>query len=1021
MNVSAYSIRNPLVAILLFILLTMGGLFAFKQMKIQQFPDIDFPGVVVTVTLPGAAPAQLENDIAKPLENKLASIEGLKHMRTTLQTGAVTIHSEFKLEKDIQEAVDDVRSAVNEARGNLPAAANEPIITKVSTAGFPVVTYSVSAKNMSVSDLSWYVDDTLNKRLSDIQGVGKINRIGGVTRIITVHPDVGVLNSLKMPISKLSEQIFATQQDSTGGESKIGNSNQTIRVLGAAQSIDDLHQLQITTPQGQALTLSSFSQIKDNIADPTSLAKLNQDTVVAFNVMRARGASEVDIVNAIDAEIAKIKQSQPNIQIEKVYDRSQPVHDDYKASMQMLIEGTILAVLVVYLFLRNWRATFVAAVALPLSIIPTFLAMYLFNFSLNIISLLALSLVIGVLVDDAIVEVENIMRHLRMGKTPYEAAMEAADEIGLAVIATTFTLIAVFLPTAFMSGVVGQFFKQFGWTAALAIFVSLLVARLITPMMAAYILKPEPNKIEKIGHVMRNYLGMVKWTLNYRWLTLFVTLLLFVGSLSLAGRLPNAFIPPDDTSETRVAIELTPDATIHDTARIADLAYQQIIQVEGVEKVLTSIGTSGASMDSRSAAAGTLNTASLDIVLKPRHQRPDKTKIEKQILEQLQKVPSARFTVGLSAGGESGYSFSLTSNDPVMLDQTATRLIEEIRGLSMVAEVSSNKSLPKPELQVIPNRMALADQGVTTMSLADTLRIATQGDYDQRLAKLNLDTRQLPIIVRLPDENKQDINALSQLYVPSQRPEGVKIGDVAELNYSAGAAEMRRFDRERAIKITVHSNNGQLGDLVKAVKSTPTMKNLSNSITVIDEGQAESMKELFTGFVIAMAVGIFCIFGVLILLFHKVLQPFTILMALPLSIGGAFIGLIVTNSSLSMPSMIGFIMLMGIATKNSILLVDYAITAETEHGLNRTEAILDACRKRARPIIMTTIAMGAGMLPLVFGWGGADPTFRQPMAAAVLGGLITSTFLSLVVIPVVYTLMDDLSGFFRRNKAVVQS
>src|SRR5690606_12560303 len=531
LNVSAYSIRNPLVAILLFVLLTLGGIYGFMQMKVQQFPDIDLPAVVVTVTLPGAAPSQLENDIAKKIENKLTSIEGVKHIRTTLQTGAATMVTEFVLEKDIQEAVDDVRSAVGEVRGDLPAAANDPIITKVSTAGFPVVTYSVASDNMNVEDLSWFVDDTVSKRLSDIPGVSTVSRIGGLQREITVAADTIVLSGLKYPIAQLSEQITRIQQDSSGGEAEVGKTTQTIRVLGAVERASDLNNLQVAVPTGGTQALGRMAQITDGAADPSSIAKLDGQTVVAFNITRSRGASEVEVMELVDAELAKLSADVGNIDIEKVYDRATPIAEDYQASLRMLIEGGLLAVVVVFLFLRNVRATFVAAVALPLSVIPTFLGMYLFGFSLNIISLLALSLVIGVLVDDAIVEVENIIRHLRMGKTPYEAAMEAADEIGLAVVATTFTLIAVFLPTAFMGGIVGQFFRQFGCTAALSIFASLMVARLITPMMAAYILRPEKKHVEKQSALMDWYLKVVSWTLHHRWITMGATLILFVASL----------------------------------------------------------------------------------------------------------------------------------------------------------------------------------------------------------------------------------------------------------------------------------------------------------------------------------------------------------------------------------------------------------------------------------------------------------------------------------------------------------
>ena len=1015
LNVSAYSIKNPLVAILLFILLTLGGIYGFMKMKVQQFPDIDLPAVVVTVTLPGAAPSQLENDIAKKIENKLTSIEGIKHIRTTLQTGAATMVTEFVLEKDIQEAVDDVRSAVGEVRGDLPAAANDPIITKVSTAGFPVVTYSVAAENMNVEDLSWFVDDTVTKRLSDIPGVSTVSRIGGLQREITVAADPITLSGLKLSITQLSNQITGIQQDSSGGEAEVGKTTQTIRVLGAVERASELNDLQVAIPTGGTQALGRMAQIRDGAADPSSIAKLDGQTVVAFNITRSRGASEVEVMELVDAELAKLSADVGNITIEKVYDRATPIAEDYQASLRMLIEGGLLAVVVVFLFLRNIRATIVAAVALPLSVIPTFLGMYLFGFSLNIISLLALSLVIGVLVDDAIVEVENIIRHLRMGKTPYEAAMEAADEIGLAVVATTFTLIAVFLPTAFMGGIVGQFFRQFGWTAALSIFASLMVARLITPMMAAYILRPEKKHVEKQSALMGWYLKIVAWTLHHRWLTMGATLVLFVASLMLVKLLPTSFIPDNDIDQTRVAIELTPDVALEDTERVAALASERILAMPEVTNIFTSVGEAQASMDSNSSGGKAENIAGLDIVLAPRAERGSKQEIERQISSLLAEVPGARFTVGLSSGGESGYNFSMTSTNPQLLEQTAQQIMSEIRGLPSAGSVTSDRSLPRQELTVTPDRLAMADKGVTTQDIATTLRVATVGDYEQRLSKLNLDTRQIPIVIRLPDVAKQNVSQLEGLYVPSSLPagQGVRVGEVASLDFGTGPAQISRLDRERAISITVQPASGELGDLVQAVKSVPAMQQLPPSITIIDQGQAENMAELFSGFVIAMSVGVVCILGVLILLFGRILQPFTILMALPLSIGGAFVGLVITNSSLSMPSMIGFIMLMGIATKNSILLVDYALIAQ-RRGLARFEAIIDACRKRARPIIMTTIAMGAGMLPLVFGWGDADPTFRRPMAAAVLGGLVTSTLLSLVVIPVVYTLMDDLSGWFAK-------
>lgn len=1017
MNFSAYSIKNPLVAILLFSLLTLLGIFGFARMKVQQYPDIDFPGVVTTITLPGATPDQLESDIAIKVENKIANIDGVKNVRTTLNTGAVTVFTEFVLEKKVDEAVDDVRSAVSEIQGSLPAAANPPIVSKVSTAGFPVVSYTVQADNMSASELSWFVDDVIAKQLSGVSGVGSISRIGGVERQIVIAPKPDILSNLAMPISQLSQQIYAKWQDSAGGEANIATQTQSIRVLGMGNRLEDLAAMQISTPQGNVVRLGSVADIQDTHKEISSLARSQGKSVVVFSITRAKGAGEVAVVAEVDKKIAELQSQMNGVSINKIVDYAKPIEETYQSTMRMLIEGCILAVLVVFVFLRDWRATVVVATALPLSIIPTFFVMHLLGYSLNMISLLALTLVIGVLVDDAIVEIENIVRHLNMGKSPMAAAMEAADEIGLAVIATTFTLIAVFLPTAFMQGIVGQFFRQFGWTAVIAIFLSLLVARLVTPMMAAYVLRPNKKPQHTApSRLMRLYVGVVKWTLHHRLLTMGAALVFFIGSLLLTRFLPTAFIPPDEMNQTQVAISLTPDATLDDTLRVAQMAVDKVKAVEGVREVLMIVGEGQTAGNPDAMHGGSVNVASLEVALNERGTRPSKTAIEAQIAQALKPLPAARFNVGFEGGGqESGYSFFVMSSDGALLERTIPALMNEIRQLPNVANVINNQALPKPELSVIPDKLAMADKGVSTAELANTLRVATMGDYSQALPKLNLDTRQLPIVIRLADENKRTLEDLYRLYVPSSKGQAVQVKEIASLQFGTGESSVSRLNRERAIKLTVLPSTGGVGELMAQVKALPAFNNLPAGVSIMDTGQADNMAELFVGFLMAMGVGIFCIFGVLILLFHRILQPFTILMALPLSVGGAFVGLILSNSSLSMPALIGFVLLMGIATKNSILLVDYAIIAQDTHKMPRFEAIIDACTKRAQPIIMTTIAMGAGMLPLIIGFGNVDSTFSRPMASAVLGGLITSTFLSLVVIPVVYTLMDDVSRLFKRR------
>ena len=1011
MNVSAWSIRNPLVAVLLFILLSLGGWHGFHAMRVQQFPDMDFPVVVVSVALTGASPQQLESDVAKKVESRLASLDGVKNVRSTLQTGLSTTVIEFRLEKDLQEAVDEVRSAVGEIRSDLPADALDPVISKVGTSGMPLLTFSVAAQGMDALSLSWFVDDRLSRRLLGIPGVGSVSRVGGLSRTVEVLPDPVRLKALGLPISAVAAQVAALQRDVSGGEAQIGGGKQSVRALGAQSQAADIADLRVQSAGG-AQRLGDFATVRDGAAEADSHALFDGETVVAFEVVRSRGASEVGVMHAIEAELARVQADFPQFRITKVYDRATPVEEDYENSLDMLVEGGLLAVVVVFVFLRNWRATLVAAVALPLSVIPAFLVMWLLGFSLNIISLLALSLVIGVLVDDAIVEIENIIRHLRGGKSPYEAAMEAADEIGLAVIATTFTLIAVFLPTAFMSGVIGQFFRQFGWTAAIAVFFSLAVARLVTPMMAAYVLKAESREVvRRDGALMRAYLAFVGFTLRWRWTTLAVTIALFVFSLSLARHLPSTFMPDDDMNQSRVSIELTPDATLEDTLAVSEAARRAIADVSGVAHIFSSVGRLAGDIGSNGGKSR--HRASLELVLAPRGTRPSKTAIERDIEARLQNVAGARFTVGLSNGGAPGYIVSLTSDNPQILDETAQALMRDIRALPNAGSVTSTKSLAREELRLYPDPLKMADRGVTTLQLADTLRIATQGDYEQRLAKLNLDSRQLPVVVRLPEAARADLATLEDLTIDGK----TRVGDVARLAFAGGPATITRYERAREIMITVQVGRGALGELADAVRNTPTMQNLPPAVRANDIGQAEMMKELFSGFILAMGVGIFCIYAILVLLFHRVLQPFTILMALPLSIGGAFAGLIILGDGINMASMIGFIMLMGIASKNSILLVDYAILAERRDGMSRHDALIDACHKRARPIIMTSVAMGAGMTPLLLGWGRGDPTFSQPMAAAVVSGLVTSTLLSLVVIPVVYTLMDDLGRLLKRRRA----
>ena len=1009
MNVSSWSIRNPIPSILVFILLTLMGIMAFRAMDIQQFPDIDLPTVIVTASLPGASPAQMETEVARKLENSLASMQGLKHLYTKVQDGTVIITAEFHLEKNTQEAVDDARSAVTRVRADLPRDLREPTVAKVELSGMPILTYTISASGMSEEALSWFVDNAVTKVLLSVRGVGAVSRVGGVTRQIRVELDPARLLALNATAADVSQQLQLIQQEASGGRADIGGMEQSVRTIATVETVEQFARMAIHLPDGRSVRLDQLASVSDSVAERRTAALLNGHQVVGFEISRSRGYGEVEVAQGITEVLKKLKADHPDIVITEAFNFVDPVIENYTGSMLLLYEGAALAVLVVLLFLRNARATFVAATALPLAIIPTFAVMYLMGFTINVVTLLSLSLVVGVLVDDAIVEIENIMRHLEMGKTPYQAAMEAADEIGLAVIATTFTLIAVFLPTAFMGGVPGKFFVQFGWTAAIAVFFSLLVARMLTPMMSAYIL--QPRALRSVPGWIEIYLRWAGYCLKHRVLTTLAAAVFFFGSFALVSLLPTGFIPPDDLSQSQVTLTLPPGSTFQQSYRMAEQAREIVQKNPHVKLVYTAIGGGSAGGDPFSfVGAAQVTKATLTLNFTPRTERDiSKQTIEEQLRHALEELPGVRVKVGLGSSSEK-YVLVMAGEDGEQLSAHARIVARELRTIPGIGNVTSTSSLVRPELVVRPDFARAADLGVTSAAIADTLRIATAGDYDQELAKLNLADRQIPVVVKLRSSALQDINLLSRLVVHGKHGP-VMLGSVADLNIESGPAEIDRYDRMRNINFEIELNQQPLGEVEAKAHKLPSLQALPRGITLATVGDAEAMEDLFQSFSLAMLTGILCIYMVLVLLFKDFMQPATILCALVLSVPGAFLALFLTKTALSMPSMIGLIMLMGIATKNSILLVEYAIVSRRERGMARAEALIDACKKRARPIVMTTMAMGAGMLPVALGIG-VDPSFRAPMAIVVIGGLITSTFLSLLVIPVVFTYVDDVIVWF---------
>ncbi|NEJ20617.1 AcrB/AcrD/AcrF family protein [Rhizobium leguminosarum] len=1011
MNFSAFSIRNPVPAILLFAMLAVGGLLAFKQLPVQNFPDMDLPTIKITATLDGAAPAQLETEVARTIEDNLASLSYLDHVTTTITDGTVSISVSFKLEKDSETALNEVRNAVDSATADLPAQMQTPSVTKVTVQSSALVTYAIRSAVLNETELSWFIDNDLTKALLSVPGVGQVNRIGGVDREVHVDLDPTTMAAFGVTATTVSAQLKSVQADTSGGLGEIGGTRQTLRTLGAVASVDALKELRIPLANGQQVRLDDVASVTDSFAERSSMAYLDGKPVVAVEIKRSNGFSDSSVAADVDEAMKQFAAKHSNVQIEEAYSTLGPIIDNYDGSMHMLYEGAILAIIVVWLFLRDWRATILSAVALPLSVIPTFLVMYLAGFSLNVVTLLALSLVVGILVDDAIVEVENIARHLQMGKRPIDAALEAANEIGLAVIATTFTLVAVFLPTAFMSGIPGLIFRQFGITAAVAVLVSLVVARLLTPMMAAYFMKAHPSE-EKDGRIMRAYLAIVKAAMNRRKTTVAVTAIVVALSLATIPLLKSGFLPASDDARAQITLTMQPGATIEQTDATTTKAADIIGKLQDVTHVFSSVGSASSGGGSDSSTTSTVGSATIVAVLSPIGERDRKqSEIENDIRQALSALPGVRIAVG---GGGNGTKLEITlaSDDANALDSASTALEEQLRTLQGIGAVTSTAARQAPEIQITPDFARAAALGVTSSAIAEAVRVATDGEYSADLPKLNLPQRQVPIVVRFSPETRTKLDDIKNMRVAGTNG-NIDLGSIADIRIGGSPSEIDRIDRMRNVTLSVELNGRILGDVNREAQALPALQHLPSGVTLVEQGELQRSSELFQSFGLAMAIGVFCIYAILVLLFHDFLQPFTLLMALPLSLGGALVPLVVTGTSFSMSAVIGLLMLMGVVTKNSILLIEYAIMSRRQ-GMPRFDALVDACHKRARPIIMTTIAMACGMLPVALSLTGGDSSFRQPMAIVVIGGVMMSTLLSLVVIPVIFTFVDDLNEALKR-------
>jgi multidrug efflux pump subunit AcrB len=992
-NISSWAIRNPVFPLVLFAALALLGLITFLRMDVNNNPDISFPAAQVTVAQPGAAPSELETQVTQRVEAAIRGINGVDEIQSTAREGSSTTFVQFDMGTPVDRAVNDVRDAIANIRSDLPDGILEPQVERVEADGGPIAYMAVESTSMGLEELSWYIDNTISKRLLAISGMANVSRGGGVSREIRIILDPVKMQAHGITASQVNAQLRQTNVNAAGGRAEIAGSEQSVRVLGNAADARDLGEKNISVGNGRTIKLSSIATVRDLYAEQRNVALMNGRQVLSFSIEKAKGSSDVTVWAAAEEEMKKLEEeSGGKIKFRLLFTSVKYTEMQYHSAMEALVEGAVLAVLVVLLFLRDWRATLISAVAIPLSAIPTFWFMDLMGFTLNGVTLLALSLVAGVLVDDAIVEIENIVRHMRMGKSAYQASIDAADEIGLAVVATTFSIVAVFLPVGMMGGLIGQYFKSFGMTIVVAVLISLLVARLITPLMAAYFLSAKGPAKHGEGWLMDRYMGLLHWSLVNRWKTMLIGVAAFIATIFAFGTLPFTFQPSVNSDFSSVAVEMAPGSTLQQTQAVASKAADIIRKEPDVEKAFASIRVGG---------------ANIYITLRDDRERTS-SEFERQTAPKLREIADARVYFRSQQGfGNRDISIMLSGDDPVKLEQAANALVQDMKKLPEVKAPRIEGDLRRPEITIKPRFDLAADMGVTTQALSQTIRIATQGEIDQNSAKFSLSDRQIPIRVSLNEESRQSLSTIENLPVPTTSGGSVPLKVVAEIGFGAGPTQIQRFNQQRRIIVGADLAPGVVEAMSK-IRQLPSYNNLPAGVEHAKQGEEKMQAELISNFIMAVVAGIFLVFAVLVLLYKRIVPPFVNMGSLLLAPLGGAIALHLTGNAMSMPVLIGILMLLGIVAKNSILLIDFAIE-EMGKGVPKHEAIADAGHKRAQPIVMTTVAMVAGMLPTAISLSG-DGSWRAPMGIVVIGGLILSTVLTLVIVPAGFSLAD---GFER--------
>jgi HAE1 family hydrophobic/amphiphilic exporter-1 len=979
--------------------------------------------------LPGAGPEQIESDVTKIIEDAVNPVEGVDFIQSTSQENVSIVVIAFKLEINGKDAAQDVREKISAIRADLPLEIEDPVIQRYDPASLPIMYLSVSG-NMSDKDITTFTKDVVKKRLENIPGVGSVQLVGGSEREIQIEVDAARLRAYNISIQDVIMNVGGQNVEIPGGNVTEGTRQLLVRTMGKYQSVDDFNKVIVATPMGKPVYLSDVATLSDGVEEQTSLTRVNGKIAVGLNIIKQSGSNTVQVAQGVNKQIEKILTEIPEgISINVAQDNSIFIEHSINDVLFDIVYGGLLAVIVIYLFLANFRATIISGLALPASIIASFIVMFALGFTLNMMSLLALSLAVGLLIDDAIVVIENIYRHMAQGETPMEAAKSASEEIGLAVMATTFTIVAVFVPVAFMPGIVGRFFYEFGITISAAVIVSLFVAFTLTPMLSSKWLHREDEELSPKGNILNRllyffnhnfdklnikYEKALRWSLSHRKTIVFGAIVIFIASFFLMGMLGSQFFPESDRSEFNIVVEASPGSSLDQTSFICEKVEKVVRDIPEVKLMFTTIGSGN----------DPVTSANILVKLIPTKERKKSDKqIMSEIRNEVKTIAGAKISFGVQGvgggGGEKPVTLSIRGDDLTKLEKIAEKVEAIVKSTPGAVDVDNSLQLSKPEIRINIDREKASDLAVNPYLIASTIRAMVDGAVATQFKEGD---EQIDVRVRLKKDNRKNLNDLLPLTIKSNKKIGnqdflVPITDIASITQDVGPSKINRYARQKEIRVDANLDGRFLGVVLGDILAETSKLELEPGYSINVIGQGEMQDESMANMLLTLLLAVVFVYIVLAAQFDSFVHPFSIMLALPMSIIGAVLALLIFGSSLSVMSMIGIIMLMGLVTKNGILLVDFTNVLR-ERGMSRFDALLKAGPTRLRPILMTTFAMIFGMVPVALALGeGAE--FRAPMGQAVIGGLITSTLLTLFIVPVVYSILDDLgkfsfSGFFKK-------